>query len=114
MNRQPAATIALHSETDESRGSFRTPSRPASIGGGFVFLTMKDWHRVCSLFRRALRLEIRRDQERAREIALRKGRRNEASLVASFRRVRARSTTFNDQVTQLDMKAAEKVARRVK
>lgn len=74
----------------------------------------RDWLRVCALFRRSLRLEIRQDQSAARTVALRKGKRNEAALVKSFRRVLSRSTTFNDQVTALDMKAAGKVAARVK
>ena len=69
-------------------------------------LTPADWKRIGEHFHA--------DQEQAAAVALRRGKRNEASLVASFRRVRAGHTTFNDQVTGLDMKAAEKVARRVR
>lgn len=73
-------------------------------------LTPADWKRIGEHFHA--------EAEQARRIALRRGKRNEASLVASFRRVKPRSTTFNDQVTsphrETNWKAVAKVAERVK
>lgn len=73
-------------------------------------LTAADWIRIGEHFHA--------DQEQAAAVALRRGKRNEASLVASFRRVKPRSTTFNDQVTsphrETNWKAVAKVAERVK